>query len=310
MSPEVTPLSDNLLAYIAGEVEELLSQGKPADYIPALARVDPQQFALCVHPLEGEPLWVGDADTPFTIQSISKVLSLSLAYERLGDKLWARVGREPSGMRFNSIMQLESDKGIPRNPFINAGALVVVDMLLDLLEHPEREMLAFARAISGDREIRYNTEVAHSEMETGHVNAALAHLMRAHGNLNHNPEKVLRLYFTYCSLEMSCRDLSAAFGFLANEGVNPHTKSRLISVGHARRINALMLTSGLYDEAGEFAYRVGLPGKSGVAGAIAAVLPRGFSCAVWSPGLNAKGNSLAGIRALELLTTSTGNSVF
>jgi glutaminase len=301
-----------ILAEIAERMAQAEERGQVADYIPELAKVDPRQFGIAVATVDGEVLTAGDADVPFSIQSVSKVFTLTLALGTVGDTLWRRVGREPSGSAFNSIVQLEQEHGIPRNPFINAGAIVVADTLLGA--HTPRgalaEILSFVRQIAEDETIAIDPAVAQSEARTGFRNASLANFLRACGNLHHAPELTLGVYFHHCAIAMSCRQLALAGRYLANAGRLTPTGGRIVSAERARRVNALMLTCGHYDGSGDFAFRVGLPGKSGVGGAIMAVAPMKASIAVWSPGLNKVGNSLLGSRALELLAKATGWSVF
>lgn len=291
------------------EVQSLRGQGKVANYIPALAGIDPNNFGIAIETVDGQCFEVGDASQQFSIQSISKVLNLALGIRIIGDQIWERVGMEPSGNPFNSLIQLEYEKGIPRNPFINAGALVVTDILLDHLDLPNEEMLDFVRKLRCS-EVRYNEEVVASEKEFGYTNKALVNFMKSYGNIHHNVDDVLDTYFHHCSIEMNCRGLAKSFLFLANGGVVPETGERIISSSQAKRIKAVMLTCGFYDEAGRFAYLVGLPGKSGVGGGIVAVIPGKLSISVWSPELNENGNSVLGIKALELFTSRTGMSVF
>lgn len=304
------PDYDRILAEIAEEVRPLLPLGKPADYIPALARVPTDRFGMAVRTLDGGIHAIGDADEPFSIQSVSKVFTYILARRAAGDGIWDRIQREPSGDPFNSPILLEEERGIPRNPFINAGALVVADILLEKFEDPREELLRFVRARSGSEAVRADPEVAESERSTGHRNAALAHLLKSFGNLRNRVEDVLDFYFFQCALRMSCRDLAASFLFLANRGLCPVSGERILEPSPAKRAAALMLTCGTYDAVGDFVYRVGLPAKSGVGGGIAAILPGRLAAAVWSPGLNERGNSLAGTQALELFTTKTGMSIF
>ena len=285
-------------------------EGKQADYIPALAKVNPDQFGMCIHTIYGEIYSIEQADTRFSIQSISKVFALAMCLSLKGDDLWKRVGKEPSGTAFNSLIQLEVEKGIPRNPFINAGAIVLTDILLTQLEHPEEEFLAFVRAVAGDDTIQYNEEVAMSEREKGYLNAAIANLLKYHGTIEGDIERVLHFYFLMCSIEMSCRELSRAFMAFANHRRKFDYAGVRLTASQVKRMNAIMQTCGFYDEAGEFSYLVGLPGKSGVGGGIVAIYPLQYSVAVWSPRLNSKGNSVMGIKALELFTTETKESIF
>lgn len=301
-----------IVADIAAEMAEAPDRGTPADYIPALSDIDPQRFGIAIVEADGQCHLAGDAEESFSIQSISKVFALTLALGAVGDQLWRRVGREPSGTAFNSIVQLETEHGIPRNPFINAGAIVVADVILGNHEPREAigEMLRFVRALAGEDDIVIDAAVAQAEMETGHRNQALAHYMRAFGNLHHPVERVLGVYFHFCALAMSCRQLALAGRYLMARGVNSGTGRSVVSPQRARRINALMMSCGHYDGSGEFAFRVGLPGKSGVGGGILAIVPGRASIAVWSPGLNARGNSQLGTLALERLVQRTGWSVF
>lgn len=301
-----------IVADIAAEMADAPDRGTPADYIPPLARVDPNRFGMAVIEADGTCHLAGDAKEPFSIQSVSKVFALTLALGAVGDQLWKRVGREPSGSAFNSIVQLESEHGIPRNPFINAGAIVVADILLGRYEPREAlgELLRFVRAAAGEDGIFIDEAVAKAEQDTGFRNLALASYMRAFGNLHHDPHVTLGVYFHQCALAMSCRQLALAGRYLAAGGVNPTTGRNVVSAQRARRINALMLTCGHYDGSGEFAFRVGLPGKSGVGGGILAIAPGIASIAVWSPGLNERGNSQLGTVALERLVQRTGWSVF
>jgi glutaminase len=298
----------DILDDIAAEMRTATDRGTVASYIPELAGVDPDQFGIALALPDGQVLTAGDAHVPFSIQSISKVFMLAIALGRLGDSLWSRVGREPSGQAFNSILQLEIEKGRPRNPFINAGAIVVTDAILEGRWPREvlAELLGFIRTAVGDTDIHINEAVARSETETGFLNMSLASFMRAHGNMRNAPELSLGVYFHQCAVEMTCAQLSLAGRFLAGMDSAP----RMVSQARVRRINALMMTCGHYDASGEFAYRVGLPGKSGVGGGILAIAPGRASVAVWSPGLNPRGSSKLGAEAMERLARHTGWSVF
>jgi glutaminase len=283
-----------------------------ADYIPALARVDPRRFGIAIVTADGQVAGAGDAETPFSIQSVSKVFTLTLAMNRLDEALWSRVGREPSGSRFNSIVQLEQEKGIPRNPFINAGALVVTDAVLAGGRAPEAigDIAGFMRRLAMDEAVCIDPEVAASEADTGFRNTSLANFLKAFGNLHSPVREVLEVYFNQCALRMTCRQLARAGLFLAHGGLDPLNRIQVTSPERTRRINAIMMTCGHYDASGEFAYRVGLPGKSGVGGGILAIAPRRGAIAVWSPGLCEAGNSLVGQFALQRLVEHTGWSVF
>ncbi|MEQ8704339.1 MAG: glutaminase [Phaeodactylibacter sp.] len=299
-----------IIEEIAVLVEPEFGKGKVADYIPALAKVPADKFGIAVQTMDGACFQVGDAEEPFSIQSIAKVFALAQAYPVYGEALWKRVGMEPSGNPFNSLVQLEYEKGIPRNPFINAGALVITDMLIEHFPKPKTQMLDFIRELSGSDDVYYDYEVARSEREFGFTNAALVNFMKSHYNIKAPVEQVLDVYFHQCAIAMSCRKLASAFLVLANHGVLPHSGKRMLTQSQAKRINAVMLTCGFYDEAGEFAFCVGLPGKSGVGGGIVAVIPNELAIAVWSPELNEHGNSQIGIKVLERFTTMTGKSIF
>ncbi|MDF1552118.1 MAG: glutaminase [Deferrisomatales bacterium] len=299
-----------ILEDIFREVRPCCARGRVATYIPELAAVPPDRFGMAVHTVDGAVYGVGECAERFSVQSISKVFTLTLAMQLADEALWQRVGREPSGNPFNSLVQLEVENGKPRNPFINAGALVVTDVILARLADAKHTVRDFVRRLCGVDDIDFDLAVAHSEQRTGHRNKAMAHFLKSFGNLDGAPEVVLDAYFHHCSLAMSCRELCTAALFLANGGVVPASGDRVLSASQAKYVNSLLLTCGTYDAVGDFAYRVGLPGKSGVGGGILAVMPKRFSVCVWSPGLDEHGNSLAGTLALELFTTKTGISIF
>ena len=301
-----------IVATVRADMESHIGSGRVADYIPALSRVDPRKFGIAVTTCDGETITAGDAEEPFSIQSVSKVFALTIALERVGEALWQRVGREPSGSAFNSIVQLEHEHGIPRNPLINPGAIVVADVILNQRDPKQAitEILEFLRARADDRSVQIDLEVAQSEADTGHRNTAMAYFMRAFGNLNGPVYDVLTTYFHQCAITMNCVQLARAGLFLAGSGRDPISGEQVVKEARARRINAVMMTCGHYDASGDFAFHVGLPGKSGVGGGILCVAPHRASVAVWSPGLNEVGNSLVGSLALERLALLTGWSVF
>lgn len=300
----------SILQNIHEEIKPFSKDGKQATYIPALANVNPDQFGIYLSTLSGQDYSLGDFDTRFSIQSISKVFSLAIALGRLGDGLWQRIGKEPSGSAFNSLVQLEYEHGKPRNPFINAGAIVVADVLLSCLDNPERFYIDFVRELSGNPTIDYSPEVAASEQSSSYLNSSIAYLLKHHGNLKNDVNEVLHFYCMMCSVEMSCKDLAKAFTAFARSS-EPFSHGGVeLSVSKVKRINAIMQTCGFYDEAGDFTFLVGLPGKSGVGGGIVAIYPSRYSIAVWSPRLNEKGNSIMGMKALELFTTETSESIF
>ena len=298
-----------VLEEIHREVQPLLGQGEVARYIPELAKVPPGRFGMAVVTLDGEVHTVGDAHEAFSIQSISKLFSLTLVFKLIGDELWQRVGREPSGNPFNSLVQLEQERGKPRNPFINAGALVVTDVLCSRFVQPEMALVDFLRRLSGNTALQYDERVALSELGTSSRNRAMGHFMQSFGNLANPVDEVIEAYCRYCAITMNCVDLARAVCFLANDGVSLGGQS-IIDSSSAKRLSALMLTCGTYDAAGDFAYRVGLPAKSGVGGGIVAHIPGTLGVCVWSPALEASGNSLAGSFALERFTSLLGLSLF
>jgi glutaminase len=299
-----------ILEQIHADLQPWLDKGRVADYIPELANVPANSFGMAVVTTSGEVYRVGQADTRFSIQSISKLFACTMAFRLLGDDLWQRVGREPSGTAFNSLVQLESERGKPRNPFINAGALVVTDVLSRRFVKAETALVEFMRRVTGEASIDYDMRVAQSELQHAHRNRAMAHFMASFGNMEMPPQVVVDAYCRQCAISMSCIELAKAALYLSNGGVVPSTGERILDASSAKRLSALMLTCGTYDAAGDFVYRVGLPAKSGVGGGIVALLPGEMAVCVWSPGLDSNGNSLAGVMALEWLTTYTGRSIF
>lgn len=300
----------NIIETIFHQIKNEENPGEVASYIPELANVDPEHFAVSIQLINEENYSYGDHQTKFSIQSISKVLLLCLVYRDMDEKIWERVDVEPSGNPFNSLVQLESDNGIPRNPFLNAGALVISDILIDLFDDPKKEFLAFVRDLTDSQTINYSETVAKSELKIGFRNAALCNFIKSFGNIKNDPEDVLNLYSLICSVEMTTLELCNAFTFLANGGKKIIDKKEILTKSQAKRVNAIMQTCGFYDESGEFSFRVGLPGKSGVGGGIVALFPGRYVITVWSPKLNPKGNSYRGMKFLEQFTTATEESIF
>lgn len=292
------------------QIKDQEDPGTLAAYIPELEQVDPENFGIHLITTQGAPYGIGDYQQKFSIQSIAKVLSFSLAYKLKGNSLWERLGVEPAGTAFNSLVQLENDQGIPRNPFINSGALVICDILLSSLSDARTELLGFIREVSDIQSIDYCQKIADSEKSAGYRNVALCNFIKSFGNIRNEVDDVLDFYFKLCSIQLSCEELSKTFLFLANSGNKISGGSAILNPSQTKRLNAIMLTCGFYDEAGEFAYKVGLPGKSGVGGGIIAIHPEKYSIAVWSPRLNKKGNSFRGMRFLEQFTTATKSSIF
>jgi glutaminase len=300
----------SVLDEIDAEIRPQLGrEGRIADYIPALARVPANQFGIALRTCDGVEAAAGDSATPFSIQSVSKLFSLTLAMRALGEDLWQRIGREPSGNPFNSLVQLENEQGKPRNPFINAGAIAIADRLLTHGD-AKAELLALLSGLCGEP-IDFDAEVAASEAATGFRNVALANFMKSFGKLDNDAAAVLDVYFHQCAIRMSCVQLARAAAFLCRDGAHPiDGAAEVTGERQTRRINALMLTCGTYDAAGDVAFSIGLPCKSGVGGGIVAVVPDRLTLCVWSPALDATGNSLLGMKALELFVARTGLSVF
>ncbi|AWG20416.1 glutaminase [Flavobacterium faecale] len=300
----------SVLDSIYNKFKDFEDIGEKATYIPELANVDERLFGISLTTVNQRQVNLGDAHQKFSVQSISKVLMLIMAYNLEGDALWQRVDVEPSGAGFNSMILLELEKGIPRNPLINAGAIVIADVLLSHYKDPESEFINFVRRLTNDPTVTFDDKVFESEKGVGYRNYALINMMKSFGNIQNPIDEVMDFYFKICSLSMSCAQLSKTFLFFANDGVDPITNEIILTPSRNKRINAIMLLCGFYDEAGEFAYRVGLPGKSGVGGGILAILPNMYSIVVFSPKLNPKGNSYRGMAFLECLTTELSDSVF
>ncbi len=299
-----------LLENIYNEVKSIENTGKVADYIPELAKVNPDKFGISLVDSSGNIFEIGDTSETFSIQSISKVLTTAIIFAKKGNDLWKRVGFEPSGNAFNSLIQLEYEKGIPRNPFINAGSLVIADLMLDHFDNPKEYFLNFVRTLAENPNIQSNEKVAKSEVESGFRNAALVNFIKSFDNIKNSPEDVLDFYYFQCAIEMTTTDLSKCFRVFASEGLIPNTEDLFLTKSQCKRMNALMQMCGFYDQAGEFTFKVGLPGKSGVGGGVVALLPNQYTVTVWSPKLNKKGNSFYGLEVLERLTTETGTSIF
>ncbi|MDM0107197.1 glutaminase [Variovorax sp. J22R24] len=299
-----------VLDQINAEMRPLLgAEGAVASYIPALARIPANQFGIALRTREGVEASAGDAATPFSIQSISKLFTLTLAMRCMGDALWERIGREPSGNPFNSLVQLENEHGKPRNPFINAGAIAVADRLVSR-GHAKPDVLALMSSLCGEP-VGFDDEVAASEAATGYRNIALANFMKSFGKIDNAVSEVLDMYFHQCAIRMNCVQLARAACFLCRDGAHPFDgEPEITTERHTHRINALMLTCGTYDAAGDVAFSIGLPCKSGVGGGIVAVVPDQLTLCVWSPALDATGNSLLGMKALELFVARTGLSIF
>lgn len=307
---EPAPDLPAVLERIAARVRPLAAQGEVADYIPALRRVDRRHFGMAVALLDGSIHVAGDADQPFSIQSISKLFALVLAYQDAGEALWERVGRWPSSNRFNSLIELEVEQGKPRNPFLNPGALVVADILAGRHTQMERAVAQLVRKLSGNAQVDYDLGVAAGEFALAHRNKAAAHLMKSFGNFRNAVDDVVAAYCAQCAIACSCRDLARAGLFLAAGGRDPLTREQVLPARQAQEICALMMSSGTYEASGETAFSIGLPIKSGVGGGVLAVVPGYGALCAWSPPLDASGTSVAGLKAVELFATQMGQTVF
>ena len=283
-------------AYVNGR--ENAPSGAVADYIPELSKADPKDFGLCVRGIAGERIAFGETEKRFSIQSISKVINLAAALKFLGFReTFSHVMMEPSGDAFNSILKLDTASDLPFNPMINAGAIQVMSLLSNIMDF--EELLDFARAFCMDEDITLNEEVYRSEAETGDRNRAIVYLLRSKGVLQGEPEKTLDLYFRMCSLNVSADTLANMGLMIANGGQDPFTGKHIIHPGYIRTIRSLMFTCGLYDESGEYGVLVGIPSKSGVGGGITAAVSGRWGIGTYGPALNAKGNSVGGIAALQ-----------
>lgn len=300
---------EELLAEAFDSALPRLAEGRVATYIPELSKADPGWLGLALHGTDGGSAAVGDADRPFTLQSVSKVFGLAALLEYEGQQVFEKVSREPSGDSFHSIVRLEEERGRPRNPYINAGAICVTSRLPGATAEAKiaglREFLFEA---SGER-YEVDEAVYRSECRTGNRNRALAHYMQHWGVLE-GAEVAVDAYFRQCSLRVDARGLARLGLFLANRGVDPVSGRRVVSEAHNRILLALMMTCGLYDDVGSFAVQVGLPAKSGVSGAILAIVPREMTLVAYGPGLDGKGNSIGGKAALARFASETRSSLF
>jgi glutaminase len=285
-------------------------EGKVADYIPELARADRNWFGIAIVTVDGQVFEIGDCQQLFTIQSISKPFVYGLALEDHGvDHVLSKVGVEPTGEAFNAIV-LDEDSNRPFNPMVNAGAIATADLVKGK-DYPERvtRLLAMFRRYCG-REMYIDNSVFMSERMTGHRNRAIGHLMRNFEMVGERIEESLELYFQQCSVLVNCHDLAVMGATLANGGVNPQSGERAIQQPFVKYLLSIMHSCGMYDYAGEWAYRVGVPSKSGVGGGIVGAVPGKFGIAVYSPPLDAKGNSVRGIQVFRELSERFGLHVF
>ncbi|WP_134699434.1 glutaminase A [Ammoniphilus sp. YIM 78166] len=295
------------------EARKFTQHGKVADYIPALGRADPDDLAIAIHYPDGQCVSAGDIQKTFTLQSISKVISLALVLMDRGfDYVFKRVGMEPTGDPFNSIIKLETvNPARPLNPMINAGALVVTHMIKGAsVEEKFQRLLAFVQEMANDSTIGYSSEVAQSEFETAHLNRALAYFLKQHKSLDEDVEELMNLYTKQCAIEMNCLDLARIGMVFAMDGADPLSGKQVIPIDIARICKTFMVTCGMYNASGEFAIKIGIPAKSGVSGGIMGAVPGKFGIGIFGPSLNEQGNSMAGIRLLELLSKNFHLSMF
>ncbi len=301
-----------ILENIVDECKKWTNRGEVASYIPELAKANSNVLGICVTTLEGKEYFAGDYDTKFTIQSISKVVTLMLAILDNGiEYVFSRIGMEPTESGFNSIINLEThEQKKPLNPMINAGAIATVSLIGgDTAEEKFDRILNFTRKITGNDDIHINTEVYTSEKNTGDRNRALAYYMKGNGIIEGDVEEILEVYFKSCSMEVTCRDIARISAMLANEGVILNNE-RIISREACRIIKTIMVTCGMYDASGNFAVHIGIPAKSGVGGGIMAAVPRRMGIGVIGPALDNKGNSIGGIKVLEKLSHELDLSIF
>lgn len=302
----------DLLEKAVRHAKPFLRQGKLADYIPALTRADAAHLGMSVMTVEGKHYIAGDVDIPFSIQSISKILSLVHVLNARGkEKVLEKVGVEPSGNPFYSLVQLEYESGKPRNPLINAGAIAISGLLPgNTAQEKSDGLLEFLNRIMGEPVLKINQDIYRSEFETSHRNRAVGYFMKHFGIIDGDVEAAVDAYFRQCSIEVTCSQLARLALFFAGKGTDPIHQKQITDPENIKWIHALMAMCGLYDASGEFACTVGLPGKSGVGGGILAVVPGKMVISTFGPALDDKGNSIGGLKALEFLSKEMGLSLF
>lgn len=302
-----------LLESIIENNKKYTQRGKVASYIPELSKADKNALGICVTKLDGEEYLAGDFETKFTIQSISKVITLILAILDNGkENVFRKVGMEPTADAFNSIVNLEvKNPQKPLNPMINSGAIATVSLICgDTSEETFSRILKLARKISGNDELNINQTIYESEKRTGHRNRALAYFMKSTGVIENDVEEVLDVYFKQCSIEVTCRDIARIGAVLANDGILPWTGERVIPRYVTRIVKTIMVTCGMYDASGDAAVSIGIPLKSGVGGGIMGAVPGKMGIGVIGPSLDAKGNSIAGIKVMEQLSGELDLNIF
>ncbi|WP_445486944.1 glutaminase A [Niallia sp. 03133] len=301
------------LENLLNEAKQYTKLGKVADYIPALKKANGDDLSIAVYHPDGNCISAGDIHEKITLQSISKVLTLALALIECGEEhVFSKVGYEPTGDPFNSIVKLEmSNPSKPLNPMINAGALAVTHMIKgDSVEERLNKILSFVQLLTGNEDITYSAVVSQSEFETSHLNRSLCYFMKQHGIINEDVEELLDLYTKQCAIEVNCLDLARIGIIFALDGIEPITQKRIMPAYVARICKTFMVTCGMYNASGEFAVRVGIPAKSGVSGGILGAVPNRFGIGISGPALDEKGNSVAGLKLLEMLAEKYSLSMF
>ncbi|MEK3889381.1 glutaminase A [Bacillus sp. FSL K6-3431] len=305
--------SSDELEVLVKEARAFTKKGKIADYIPALGKANPNDLSIALYYPDGRCISAGDIEKKITLQSVSKVISLALVLmDRGQDYVFERVGMEPTGDPFNSIIKLETiAPGKPLNPMINAGALVVTHMIKgNSVNERFQRLLSFIREMTNDSTISYNEEVARSEFETAHLNRALCYFIKQHKMLDEDVEQLIELYTKQCAIEMNCLDLSRIGMVFAMDGVDPQSGKQIMPTDVARICKTFMVTCGMYNASGEFAIKIGVPAKSGVSGGIMGTVSGKYGIGIFGPALDEKGNSIGGIKLLELLSTKYKLSLF
>ncbi|MGM0875675.1 MAG: glutaminase A [Bacillota bacterium] len=304
--------SDDLNTLVT-EAKKCTKYGKVADYIPSLGKANPNDLSIAIHYPGGECVSAGDIRKKITLQSISKVISLALVLmDRDQNYVFERVGMEPTGDPFNSIAKLETmAPSKPLNPMINAGALVVTHMIKGKsVEDRFQRLLSFIQELANDTTVGYCEEVARSEFETAHLNRALCYFLKQHKMIDEDVEQLMDLYTKQCAIEMNCLNLSRIGVVFAMDGIDPLSGKQIMPTDVARICKTFMVTCGMYNASGEFAIKIAIPAKSGVSGGIMGAVPGRFGIGIFGPSLDEKGNSIAGIKLLELLSKNYSLSMF
>ncbi|MEH6889860.1 glutaminase A [Bacillus sp. JJ864] len=306
-------IETNNLQQLLDQVQPYTKQGKLATYIPELGNANPDDLGIAIYHIDGHYVHAGKSQTLFTLQSISKVITLALALLDCGEEyVFSKVGMEPTGDPFNSIIKLETTSpSKPLNPMINAGALAITSMIVGNSNEEKMErILHFVREITANPSINYSSKVAISELETAYLNRSLCYYMKQNNIIDGDIEELMDLYTRQCAIEVSCIDLARIGLIFAMDGYDPYYKKQIIPKHITKICKTFMVTCGMYNESGEFAIRVGIPAKSGVAGGILGCVKGEMGIGIFGPALDANGNSLAGFKILELLSEQESWSIF